>query len=291
MRAAVRVLVLGLVIGAAAGCRAETSDAAREPRSADAAPLPADRPPAADAPVTGDLSPARPADAGVPAPAGASNGSSPATGAGSPPPTSAPAPARPGDPSAEQILDRVERAYADVRTLRADFVQRLQVPLLGSERESRGRIFQRRPDRFAMRFTEPAGDLLVGDGEWFWMYNPSSDRTQVLRTLMSSVGGSVDLQQEFLSNASERYVPTLLGSEEVDGRPAYALTLVPKAASPYRLVKVWVDKGDWLVRRFEITEENESVRRLLLRNLTLNSTLADSLFRFTPPEGTQIFTR
>ncbi len=291
MRAAVGVLVLGLMIGAGAGCRAETNDVASEPRSAEGLSVQADSSPAGNS-LAGERSPAAPpAGAAASPPAGANKGWPPTSGADAAPSTGASAPARPGDPTAEQILDRVERAYAGVRTLRADFVQRLQVPLLGSERESRGRIYQRRPDRFAMRFTDPAGDLLVGDGEWFWMYNPSTDRTQVLRTPMSSVGGSVDLQQEFLSNASERYVPTLLGADEVDGRPAFALTLVPKGPSPYRLVKVWVDKGDWLVRRFEITEENESVRRLLLRNLTLNSTLPDSLFRFTPPEGTQVFTR
>ena len=67
------------------------------------------------------------------------------------------------------------------------------------------------------------------------------------------------------------------------------MTLVPKQDSPYRILKIWVDKDDFLVRRFETTEENESVRRVELRNIRTNGTLPDALFAFTPPAGTQVF--
>lgn len=175
--------------------------------------------------------------------------------------------------------------------MEADFSQQLSVPLLGSNQQSRGKIFQRRPDRFLMRFSEPAGDIIVADGKSFWMYYPSTDKTQVIRASMTEGGRQADLQQEFLSNPTERYVPTLVGEEAVNGRPAHVLTLVPKGQSPYKLVKVWVDKEDFLVRRFEITEENESVRRLELRNVRLNTQMPDSLFQFTPPPGTEVFTQ
>ncbi|HEX6910876.1 MAG TPA: outer-membrane lipoprotein carrier protein LolA, partial [Longimicrobium sp.] len=70
---------------------------------------------------------------------------------------------------------------------------------------------------------------------------------------------------------------------------SYVLTLVPRGASPYKILKVWIDKDDYLVRRFEMTEENDSVRRVELRNLRTNHALANSLFTFTPPEGAQVF--
>jgi outer membrane lipoprotein-sorting protein len=120
------------------------------------------------------------------------------------------------------------------------------------------------------------------------MYNPSVDRTQVIRTRITD-GASVDLQQQFLSNPNQRFVATLAGTEQVDGRATHALSLVPRGASPYRMVRVWVDQQDHLVRRFEMTEENGSVRRVDLRNLRLNVDIDDSVFRFTPPAGAQIF--
>jgi outer membrane lipoprotein carrier protein len=190
---------------------------------------------------------------------------------------------------ANAILRRVETASEGIRTFEADFVQSLRVPLLGTDTRSTGKLYQRKPDRFAMRFTDPAGDVMVADGRHFWIYYPSNDRTQVIRTSIAEGGEQADLQKQFLSNATERFVPTLNGEETVAGRATWALTLVPKRQSPYKVIRIWVDKEDGLVRRFEMTEENDSVRRLELRNIRVNGPVSDALFTFTPPAGTQVF--
>lgn len=212
-----------------------------------------------------------------------------APGQPAPGPTPAPAPAtaRSSDRAAE-ILTRVEQAANGIRSLEADFTQTLNVPLLGSNQRSAGKLYQRKPDRFLMRFSDPNGDVIVADGRYFWLYYPSSDRTQVIRTSIAEGGQSVDLQQQFLSNPNQRFVATMAGDESVAGRSSYVLTLVPRGASAYKILKIWVDKEDYLVRRFEMTEENESVRRVELRNVRINHALANSLFTFTPPAGAQI---
>jgi outer membrane lipoprotein carrier protein len=190
---------------------------------------------------------------------------------------------------ATEILRRTEARADAIRSLEADFVQSLRVPLLNQTQNSSGKMYQRKPDRFLMRFTQPAGDIMVADGRYFWLYYPSTDRTQVIRTSIAKGGGSVDLQRQFIGDAAKRFVATLNRSETVDGHDSYALTLVPRQASPYKVLRIWVDKADYTVRRFETTEENESVRRVELRNIRVNGTLPDNLFSFTPPQGTQVF--
>jgi chaperone LolA len=190
---------------------------------------------------------------------------------------------------ANEILRRVEQTAAGIRTLEADFTQNLRVPLLNTDQSSAGRLYQRKPDRFLMRFTEPAGDVMVADGRYFWIYYPSSDRTQVIRTSIAEGGEQADFQRQFLSNATDRFVATLNPEEVVGGEPTWALTLVPRRASPYKVVRIWVGKQDFLVRRFEMTEENNSVRRVELRNIRVNQPIADALFSFTPPAGTHVF--
>jgi outer membrane lipoprotein carrier protein len=227
-----------------------------------------------------------PAAASAPATPAAGDGAHPAASAT---PASAPTPVKGGRQDANAILARVEQTTAGVRTLEADFVQNLHVPLLGSDRQSTGRLYQRKPDRFLMRFTDPAGDVMVADGRYFWIYYPSSDRTQVIRTSIAEGGEQADFQKQFLSNATQRFVATLNGEETVAGRPTWALTLVPRRESPYKLIRIWVDKEDNLVRRFEMTEENDSVRRVELRNLKVNQPVSDALFTFTPPPGTHVF--
>lgn len=219
--------------------------------------------------------------------------SSPAV-ATSPPstqPASTPAqpPAPPVGQNANDILERAEQAYDQVRSMEADFVQEVYVPLLESTQHSRGRLFHRAPDRFLMRFSEPAGDLVVADGEYVWMYYPSNDPRQVMRAPLTQDGQQVDFQREFLSDATDRFTATRTGTESVGGRQAHALTLLPRGPSPYTEVKIWVDAQDNLVRRFEITEQNQTVRKLEMSGLRINVLLADDLFEFTPPPGTQVF--
>jgi outer membrane lipoprotein carrier protein len=190
---------------------------------------------------------------------------------------------------ATEILRRTEQRADAIRTLEADFVQSLRVPLLNQNQNSAGKLYQRKPDRFLMRFTQPAGDVMVADGRYFWLYYPSTDRTQVIRTSIARGGGAVDLQRQFIGNAAARFVATLNRGEVVDGHDTHALTLVPRQASPYKVLRIWVDKDDYTVRRFEMTEENESVRRVELRSIRVNGTIPDNVFRFTPPQGTQVF--
>ena len=191
--------------------------------------------------------------------------------------------------SAAAILRRAERAYEGIRSMEADFVQRVTVPLLDQTQDSRGKIFHRRPDRFLMRFSDPEGDVIVADGRYLWMYYPSADARQVLRSPLAEGGGGVDLQREFLEDADRRFAVSHAGVEEVAGRPADVLRLIPREPSQYLRVTIWVDRQDAMVRRFEMVEQNESVRRLELRNLRPNVTLPDDLFRFTPPPGAEVF--
>ncbi|MEW5931947.1 MAG: outer membrane lipoprotein chaperone LolA, partial [Gemmatimonadota bacterium] len=239
-------------------------------------------PAAPDVPAGGSAAPGAgtPAAPGAPAPASDRSGVMPASRTS----TSAPA-----DAEAGEILERVERTYAGVKSMQADFVQDLRVPLLGTNQRSSGKLYQRRPDRFLMKFSDPAGDVIVADGRSFWMYYPSSDPKQVMKTSIAEGSQQVDLHQQFLSNPTARYNGTLDGSETVDGHRTHVLTLVPKQQSPVRRLRIWVDADDYSVRRFEMTEENESVRRIELRNLKRNVTLPDGLFAFSPPRGAQVF--
>jgi outer membrane lipoprotein carrier protein len=297
LRSDLRLLVLAAVLSLPACGGSETADARRAPpAAAPSATAPAVRDTAAvaleSAPAEGGAVSPVPAPAIAPAAAPARGAAAPAgfvapDGAGSQP--SASAAPRESAPDAERILRRVEKEYEGVRSMQADFVQDLDVPLLGTRQRSSGKIYQRRPDRFLMKFSDPAGDIIVADGRYFWMYYPSNDRTQVMKTSIAAGSEQVDLHRQFLSDPTERYAATLTGSETVDGHDTHVLTLLPRQPSSYRQLRIWVDRDDYTVRRFEMTEENESVRRIELRNLRKNVSLPDGLFTFTPPKGTQVF--
>lgn len=196
------------------------------------------------------------------------------------------------EPDARTVLLRASEAYEAVRSLRAEFVQTAENPLLRNRVTSRGTLVQRRPDRFLMKFSEPAGDVIVSDGTWIWIYYPSVDEKQVIRTPVGAGGvGGADLQAQFLGDPLTRFTPTLEGTESVGGRRAYVLLLTPRVDTGFRSLKVWVDAQDHLVRRFELVESNGVKRFFELEGLEVGGAAPDSLFRFSPPEGARIVER
>lgn len=190
------------------------------------------------------------------------------------------------------ILERASGEFSALTGFCADFRQTLTAPLLNQVTRSRGRMCQQRPDRFAMRFTDPEGDLIVADGEWLWVYFPSSDAGQVIRSPLTSGGrGRFDFHREFLSEPGTRYAPSYVRAEELDGRPAHVIRLVPRQRSAYREARVWIDEGSWLIRRTEIEEENGNLREVRLAGFERDPRLGSEAFRFTPPPGVQVITR
>ncbi len=193
--------------------------------------------------------------------------------------------------SAEAILARAADAYRAAATLRSEFVQRIEIPALESEKQGRGIVYQKKPNLFLMKFEEPQGDMVVADGVYFWMYYPSAQPDQVVRTAMDQTSEGATLGGQFLTDPAERYVATYVSRETIDGRAAHLISLVPKFDAPYTLVRVWVDARDFLVRQFEIYEENETVRTIALRNVQVGVDLPDELFSFSPQPGVEVFTR
>jgi outer membrane lipoprotein-sorting protein len=75
----------------------------------------------------------------------------------------------------------------------------------------------------------------------------------------------------------------------VHGHPTWEVTLTPRGESPYRRVKVWIDTRSLLVRRFEIVEQNETVRTVVLDDLQPDAQIPDDAFEFRPPPDADVF--
>ncbi len=187
------------------------------------------------------------------------------------------------------VLDGAVAAFGRVHTLRADFTQRARDEMLGTDETSTGELFLERPNKFAMRWLRPAGNLIVQDGHTLWVY--TTEPRQVVRaTLTGKPGESPDFMAEFLDQPRQRFTVTYVRPDSVGGRAADLISLAPKVPGnlPYRRVLVWVDRADSLVRRLEINEGSGGLRRLTFDRLRVNVPIPASTFRFTPPRGVRV---
>jgi outer membrane lipoprotein-sorting protein len=188
------------------------------------------------------------------------------------------------------ILDRAVAAYGRVSTFRADFVQEVSDPMIGDAEPSRGEFLQQRPNRFAMRWRQPRGDLIVADGQYLWVFLPSSTPNQVVRSrLTGRAGESADIVAEFLDRPRDRFGVAYVRADRAGARVADVLALTPlQRSASYSRVLIWVDRQDTLVHKVEITEASGSVRRIAFDRIRINVTIPASAFTFQPPAGIRV---
>ena len=190
------------------------------------------------------------------------------------------------------LVEATTARYERVTRFCADFTQHLSVPLLGDERTGTGQMCQSRPNKFAMRFSDPEGDLVVVDGEWVWLYYPSLDPNQVIRFAMADGAGAYDFHKELLEDPATKYDVTYESLDEVAGRRTHRLRLLPLARASYEVAVLWIDEQEPVLRQVRIVDENGTVRTITLGRVDLAPIpLDDDWFTFTPPPGALVISR
>jgi len=187
-------------------------------------------------------------------------------------------------------LDRASATYQTIRTLSAEFTQVITNPLLGAPDTTRGKLYQMRPNRFAMRFTHPRGDRIVADGRHLWLYTPSTTPGQVIRSPIQTTGTTgPNFIGQFVEHPRERYRARYLRADSTAGQVMDVVALVPRANDlPYSEAIVWIDRNDGLVRRIEIDETSGQRRTLVLDKLSVNRGVPGREFTFSPPAGLRV---
>jgi len=192
--------------------------------------------------------------------------------------------------SADSTLDRAVAAYAKIKTARIAFTQTIDNALTGSTVNSRGELQQRRPSRFSVNFAEPAGDRIVSDGRYVWVYLPSTNPGQVIRAKLGADVGAPDFAAQFLESPRKSYAVSGGSSATIDGNATHSVVLTPKSAeSPFQKVTLWVNDSDSLLRRVETVEGSGVVRRITVTRFVKNAPVDANAFVFHVPAGVKVF--
>jgi len=189
------------------------------------------------------------------------------------------------------ILDRASATYQTIASLTADFVQIITNPMIGTPDTTRGRLYQMRPSRFAMRFTAPKGDRIVADGRFLWLYTPSTTPGQVIRSRIPEYGTTgPNLIGQFVEQPRERYTAQYLRADSLpDAGPVDVIRLVPQGHDqPYSEAKIWVGREDGLVHRVDIGESSGQERTVILRSIRVNRGVPGRELTFAPPAGVRV---
>ena len=189
---------------------------------------------------------------------------------------------------ADAIADRADRALADLESLQADFVQRAVNPILEKTEIGHGTLYYRAPGRYRIDYRYPAGDVVVDDGTWVWIYLPSSQPGQVIRQPADGSGGANPLT--YLRDLRTMYDVALAGNDGVSGELSDHLALSPKSAdAPFTDVDVWVGRDSGLVRQVRTRTPDGIEKSYTFTALRRGASVPDSRFRFSPPRGVEVY--
>jgi outer membrane lipoprotein carrier protein len=189
-------------------------------------------------------------------------------------------------PSTHQAVQRMQAFYEKTKDLTADFEQTFVNPTFHKTLRSNGTLSFKKPGMIRFDYAAPEPKLFVVKGDHIISYIPAAQqamegsfKADQLSASVTFLWGKGQLEKEFDVAAADRN----------DLTEGIALELTPKRADP-RFQKIYfvVDPATYAVRQSVVVDGAGDENRFDFKKLKANSGLADSLFDFKPPDGTEI---
>lgn len=199
-----------------------------------------------------------------------------------------------GQKDLTEILNEMEMANAAFKTMKANIIYTRTIALLESTESSHGEISYKKPRRLYLRFAPPRDEINIIDEKHVWVYRPAKKQVEkydVGSGESSHDAGFLDFGYgAAVGKARKDYNITLLDTKEEGKKRFYLLDLSPKdPRSHYSNIRLWVEEGFWLPGTIELYEsDGEIVNIIELKNIKLNKSISDKLFRFDIPKGVEV---
>ncbi len=197
----------------------------------------------------------------------------------------------PAGENAATILNRMDAAIEELESIRGRFRQEVEMTLMEETKSFDGRVYYRHPDFLRLEYNEPPGQLLVCDGESFWMVMTDQGRPQVFKTpLTGEISGF--LSHSTLRFLIEKYDAQIVDEADIQGTSCYKIcffSMEDTPAVPVQDLCLWVGKEDFLSRR--LSYEDLAGNRIIYHFygwLKVDS-LPDHLFSYTPSPEADLF--
>ncbi|MGE5493139.1 MAG: outer membrane lipoprotein chaperone LolA [Actinomycetota bacterium] len=175
------------------------------------------------------------------------------------------------------------RHYLDsTRTLKAEFSQTVVGKAGRKPQQSSGTLAISRPGKLRWDIQKPYPQVMVGDGDKFWIYDPELKQVTVKKmgqaigsTPAALLSGSNDLEKNF----------TLRESGEADGL-TWVDALPKSQDSGFEKVRLGFAGSD--LKAMELFDNFGQTTQVRFSRIDRNPALPATLFKFVPPAGADV---
>jgi outer membrane lipoprotein carrier protein len=156
--------------------------------------------------------------------------------------------------SLKDVVAALEKGYAGLQDVHADFTQRTLIAGVGRDQKGNGEVFLKRPASssamFRFDYTKPKQQI-ISNGKQVWFFMPEN-RQVMVRSVADMFKGGNAIALSYLTGLGHvsRDFDVAFAKEQRDKNGDYQLELIPKKPSP-------------VLARLQLTVSAEAVERFL----------------------------
>lgn len=191
------------------------------------------------------------------------------------------------------IVERFEELDAKLVTLSSEFHQSIRWDESGTMQSLEGRLDYRKKDHLHLEHRLPEPQTIVADGESLWIWRRSTN--QVIRTRLEEWKKSEPMAQGLMDFGNygdmlKRYEVRIgtVSPAGADGHRGFTIMLTPKEKRQDFILTMSLSTKDFFPYDTELRVGEVTIHSLFDK-VSFNPELPDSLFRFTPPPGADVF--
>ncbi len=187
------------------------------------------------------------------------------------------------------VINKVEARYAEVKTLRARFEQKVYDAATGQTLASRGTVLLKKPRRMLWEYTEPEPQTILADGKNLYFHVPADRQVTVqpLENLLTSRSPAL-----FLAGGTplrENFRITVVPRPDDSKIDEASLLLEPKERSlTVTRITIRVRREDYTITSFTLDDWTGNRSEVAFTDMEVNVPVADKAFSFTRPKGTEV---
>ncbi|MHB8481988.1 MAG: LolA family protein [Nitrospiria bacterium] len=184
------------------------------------------------------------------------------------------------------FISKIQRAYEDLKDLRASFEQETVIQDFKTPVKYSGELFLKRRDKMKLAYLRPKKEELFINGKEMTTYLP--DQHQAIKGIFSKEQES-KLPVRLLSGEAVLDKEFKISRQEGKNSTAYHLLLIPRQKNEnLEKIEVEIDPSTYLIKKLSLYQINQNSSSFSFTNVRLNQGLKDGFFIFTPPEGTEM---
>ena len=188
----------------------------------------------------------------------------------------------------DSVVDGIQKKYEQIDNFQALFTQTSEVKALNKTQNAEGEVWFKKPGKMRWNYTTPNKDQIVSDGKTLWFYDEEEE--QVIETPLGQVSEtqSTTTLLSGLGNIKKIFDASFAEPGDINPNGSYLVDLVPKGEEDYNKVTISVNKNDMMVNTIYLYDAFGNLTTVTLKDIKTDTKVADSLFNFITPEGTEV---